>query len=197
VPFRFTFSVDNEAAMTVPYAPIVDEIRTNRGFVDLRAEPDRARTIAEGSGSDALRALLVRVADPHAGVFTLGCDLGRHTESTSVPRHRREVAGGYVQIASIDYHRTPSATYAAFARALVDGLRTRCGRDSWNIEFIGKWVSFEFVGEQNGIYPTLWIWFFAAAADRAGAFESRERLITTLSDMFMDPSVLSTFAVTP
>lgn len=31
MPFRFTFRVDYEEAMTVPYAAISDDIRRNRG----------------------------------------------------------------------------------------------------------------------------------------------------------------------
>jgi hypothetical protein len=95
MPFRFFFRVDPNA-ITVPYAPIADDIRQNRGFVvDLREHPEKARDIAEGNQSSALRHLLVRVAAAGSPIFTLGCDMGAHVESTRVPLRRREVAGGY------------------------------------------------------------------------------------------------------
>lgn len=48
--------------ITVPYAPIFDAIRKNRGFKDTRRCPDIAREIAEGAESPALRECLVRIA---------------------------------------------------------------------------------------------------------------------------------------
>jgi hypothetical protein len=59
--FKFSFKVDPEG-MTVPYPPVTDEIRRNRGFVDLRKHPERASEIAEAAESPALHNLLVRVA---------------------------------------------------------------------------------------------------------------------------------------
>jgi hypothetical protein len=41
---------------------VTDEIRRNRGFVDLRKHPERASEIAEAAESPALHNLLVRVA---------------------------------------------------------------------------------------------------------------------------------------
>src|SRR5712671_3738486 len=103
--FKFTFRIDPEA-MTVPYAPIADDIRHNRGFVDLRGLPGEAKEIAEGSDSSALSNLLVGLAAVGSPIFTLGCDLGAHREPTHIPLRRREVAGGYIQIASVHYHGT-------------------------------------------------------------------------------------------
>jgi hypothetical protein len=91
--FRFTFRVDPEG-MTVPYAPITDDIRRNLGFVDLRGHPDRAKEIAEGKESPALRNLLVRVASVGSGIFTLGCDLGTHQEPTNVPMRPAKLQAG-------------------------------------------------------------------------------------------------------
>ncbi|MBX9841812.1 MAG: hypothetical protein K2Z80_08395 [Xanthobacteraceae bacterium] len=179
--------------MTVPYDAITDDIRHNRGFTDLRGQPSRAQEIAEGTNSVALRELLVRLAQIESPIFTIGCDLGRHTDPTHVPRRRREVAGGYVQIASIRYHQTKTEAYAAFARSMVDALRVRCGERSWKIDILGKWVNFKFDGEQAGVQPSLWIWFFAAAGDPLAAIESRERLITALCEIFVEPEVLKPF----
>jgi hypothetical protein len=76
--------------MTVPYAPITDDIRHNRGFVDLRGRSDLAREIAEGRDSVALRNLLVRIAQPGSRIFTIGCDLEAHQEPTHAPLRRRD-----------------------------------------------------------------------------------------------------------
>ena len=103
--FKYTFRVEDEGT-TVPYPAVKDEIRDNRGFVDLRGRPDRADEIAESMASPALRNLLRELASTHSPIFTLGCDLGFHLEPTSVPASRRAVAGGYVQIAGIYYDRS-------------------------------------------------------------------------------------------
>jgi hypothetical protein len=70
MPFRFTFRVDTEAT-TVPYGPIADDVRLNRGFTDLRGRPDQAKEIAEGKASPASHNLLTRVADIDSPIFTL------------------------------------------------------------------------------------------------------------------------------
>lgn len=195
MPFRFTFSVHSDEATTVPYGPIRDSIRHNRGFVDLRRQPERAKEIAEGKISPALRNLLIRLAEADSLIFTLGCNLGSHTESTHVPRRRREVAGGYVQIASISYQQTKTDAYAAFANFMVDELRARCGQDIWKTDIVGKWVNFKFQGEQSGVHPSLWIWFFAAAEDPFSAIESRERLIASVCETFVMPRALELFTL--
>jgi hypothetical protein len=61
---------------TVPYGPIFDDIRKNRGFVDARGRPDIAASIAEGSESAELKKLLVRISEENI-YFSLGCDLGK------------------------------------------------------------------------------------------------------------------------
>jgi hypothetical protein len=177
----------------VPYAPIDDGVRHNRGFADLRNQPDRAKEIAEGSNSPALSNLLIRVANVSSPIFTLGCDLGSHTEPTHVPRRRREVAGGYVQIAGIQYHLTQTEAYATFANSIVAAVRARSGEDHWKIDFVGKWVNFQFEGALKGIQPSLWIWFFAAAPNPFAAVQSRERLIEAIGAVLVLPTALKPF----
>jgi hypothetical protein len=143
VPFRYTFRVENKAT-TVPYSAVKDDIRENRGFVDLRGRPDLAKEIAEGAVSTALRDLLIKVASSKSLIFTLGCDLGSHMERTNVPLRRRMVAGGYVQVAGIHYHRTPTDAYAALANSIVASLRHLSGPDYWRIDFVGGGVNFKF-----------------------------------------------------
>jgi len=53
MPFKYTFRVEHEAT-TVPYAAVTDDIRYNRGFLDLRGRPDRAKEVAEGNASEVL-----------------------------------------------------------------------------------------------------------------------------------------------
>jgi hypothetical protein len=190
---KFPFRVDTEAT-TVPYAPITDDVRVNRGFIDLRGRPDLAKEIVEGNESQALRSLLARVA-ANSPIFTLGCDLGHHTEPTHVPRRRREVAGGYIQIASLDYHRTRTEAYAAFANSMVLALRAQSGENHWKVDFVGKWVNFQFDAEPKGIQPSLWIWFFAAAIDQFAAMQARERLIEAIGDTLVLRSALEPFMI--
>jgi hypothetical protein len=190
--FRFSFHVDPEG-MTVPYAPITDDIRRNRGFVDLRGRPDRAREIAEGNDSPALRNLLVRAATAGSAIFTLGCDLGAHQEPTNIPVRRREVAGGYVQFASVNYDRAEPESYSSFANAVGKNVKARVGEDNWTIKCIGKWVSFEFDGEPKGTRPSLWILFFAAERNPFAALQSRERLIEAIDAATALPATLEVF----
>lgn len=142
-----------------------------------------------------MRNLLGRVAQPGSPIFTLGCDLGSHTEPTHVPRHRREVAGGYVQIASVNYDRTKTQAYAEFANLMVAAVRARSGEDHWRVDIAGKWVDFQFEGEPNGVQPSLWIWFFAAARDPFAAVQSRERLIEAIGERLVLPSALKPFTL--
>jgi len=193
MPFRFSFRV-NPTAITVPYAQITDDIRHNRGFVDVRGRPDKAKDIAEGNDSPALRHLPVRVADTGSAIFTLGCELGAHQEPTHVPLQRREVAGGYIQFASIHYDHANRESYAAFANAIVANVKARAGTDHWKINFVGQMVNFQFEGEPMGIHPSLMIWFFAAARDQIAAVDSRERLIEAIDAATSLPVTIDSFA---
>jgi hypothetical protein len=192
VAFKFSFEVD-PVGMTVPYAPAKDEIRCNRGFVDLRNEPERASEIAEAAESPALRNLLVRVAKKGSPIFTIGCDLGAHQERTNVPLRRREVAGGYIQFASIHYDRLDPQSYSAFADAIGKNAKSRAGQDHWRLDCIGKWIDFKFEGEPEGLRPSLWIWFFAASNTPLNALQSRERLIAAIDAAVASPATAEIF----
>ena len=191
--FQFSFRVEPEA-ITVPYAPITDDIRRNRGFVDVRGRPNKAGEIAEGNESPALRHLLVRVANVESAIFTLGCDSGTHQELTHVPLRRREVAGGYIQFAGAQYGQAEPESYAAFANAIVANVKPRSGKDHWEINFVGQMVNFQIEGAPKGIYPSLMIWFFAAARSPFAALQSRERLIGAIDDATALPTTLESFA---
>jgi hypothetical protein len=94
---------------TVPYGPLFDGIRKNRGFVDARGRPDIAASIAEGSESAALRKLLIRVSEENV-YFSLGCDLGMHPEPEAKVT-LRQVAGGYIQVVGMDYELLSTDDY--------------------------------------------------------------------------------------
>jgi hypothetical protein len=193
--FKFSFEVDS-AGITVPYPPVTDEIRRNRGFVDLRKEPEKAGEIAEAANSAALRNLLVRVAKKGSPIFTIGCDLGARQERTNVAAYRREVAGGYIQFASIHYATAEPQSYSAFANALGNNVKARVGQDHWKLDCIGTWVDFKFEGEPQGLRPSLWVWFFAASNTPFMAIHSRERLIEAIDAAAALPATLEVFAKT-
>jgi hypothetical protein len=193
MPFQFSFRVDSEA-ITVPYAPITDGIRRNRGFVDLRGHPEKAKDIAEGNESPALRRLLIRIAYVGSTIFTLGCDLGSHQELIHVPSRRREVAGGYIQLASVRYDHAKRESYAAFGNAIVANVKPCSRRDHWELNFVGQMVNFQLDPRRKGIHPSLMIWFFAAARDQVAALQSRERLIEAIDEATALPGTLKSFA---
>jgi hypothetical protein len=192
MPFKFSFEVD-PVGISVPYPPATDEIRRNRGFIDLRKEPERASEIAEGSESPALRNLLVRVATEGSPIFTIGCDLGAHQERTNAFVRRQEVAGGYIQFASIHYDRAEPQFYSAFANAIGKNVKSRAGQDHWKLECIGTWIDFKFEGEPQVLRPSLWIWFFAASNTALKAVQSRERLIEAIDAAVALPATLGIF----
>jgi hypothetical protein len=181
--------------MTVPFAPITDDIRHDRGFEDLRGRPDKAKEIAEGNDSPALRHLLVRVANVGSKILTVGCELGGHQDPTHVPLRRREVAGGYVQFTSIQYDRAETESYAAFANAIVTHVKACAGKDHWEIELVGQMVNFQFTDGPRGLHPSLMVWFFAGARDQFAAMQSRERLIEAIDGATALPATLEAFAL--
>jgi hypothetical protein len=106
---------------------------------------------------------------------------------------RREVAGGYIQFASVHYDRVEPESYSSFANAIGKNVKARVEKDHWKVECIGKWVDFKFEGEPSGIRPSLWIWFFAAAGDQFAAMQSRERLIEAIDAATALPTTLESF----
>lgn len=55
--------------ITVPYPPLFDGIRENRGFIDARSRVELASEIAEGITSNALRNCLVKIAEENKYVM--------------------------------------------------------------------------------------------------------------------------------
>ena len=177
--------------ITVPYGAIFDDVRKNSGFRDVRGRPEIAAQINEGGESKALRDLLVRIARENA-YFSLGCDLGVHLESESTAA-QRQVAGGYVQLAAINYSNATTDQYDEFCKTMEPELRKRARSSHWRVELVGTWVKFCLPDEPTTTSPSIWIWFFAAARTKAKAVASREALIGAISDVLHTPEVASTF----
>jgi hypothetical protein len=175
---------------TVPYPPKRDKIRHNRGFTDLRGRPNKAKRIAEAQWSAALRRLLVRLADPDSPLFSLGCDLGSHKQRFA-PRGWGRVAGGYVEVIASNYEAPAPETYQSFAEAVEAGMRTRALPDRWQIEFVIQKVRLKFRREPKGVYPCLWLWFYAGGYSEEEALGSRERLIDAISRALFLPRSLA------
>jgi hypothetical protein len=176
--------------ITVPYGPIFDGVRKNSGFRDVRGRPDAAAQITEGGESKALRDLLVRIAKENV-YFSLGCDLGDHPEPESTAA-QRQVAGGYIQFAAINYRTATTDHYDEFCKTMEPELRKRARSSHWRIELVGTWVKFCLPDEPTITSPSMWIWFFAAARTKAKAVSSREALIGAMSDVPHMPEVTST-----
>lgn len=171
------FDVEQEG-MTVPYGPLFDEIRCNHGFVDLRGRPDLAADIAEGSGSAALKALLVELAEPESTFFTLGCDLGAHEELWR-EEAVHQVAGGYVQFMCADYDGRSPEDYTTLGHAVGQMLECKAQDHDWSLHFRVKPVVFNLDGFCE-LTLSLDICFFAAAATAEAALASREALVSNL-----------------
>lgn len=189
MPLEFEYEFCD--GITVPYAPIFDNIRRNRGFIDTRRRPDLAATIAEGAASAALRDVLVDIASRDR-YFSLGCDLGEHQEADS-PASQRFIAGGYVQLSGFRYELQETGNYDQFCRELESELRCTSKDVNWRIQFRGTWVSFQLLGEKQVTKPSIWIWFFAAERTRKKVLTSREKLLESLLVSLNQESVYMKF----
>jgi hypothetical protein len=119
--------------------------------------------------------------------------LGAHREPTHVPLRRREIAGGYVQLASVHCGDAKRESYAAFANAIVANVKSRTRDNHREINLIGQMVNFQLDGASKGIHPSLMIWFFAAAWDTFAALQSREKLIEAIDEATALPATLESF----
>lgn len=173
--------------ITVPYAPIFDAVRKNRGFLDVRGRPDLAAEIAEGIESQALGECLVRISKENV-YFSLGGDLGSHSEPEQ-PAPLRQVAGGYIQVTSINYAAATTDRLDSFSLAFASRLKRLSRSHHWSIDLVGTWVNFVLPGEPAASAPSMWIWFFAAARTQSKAKASREALIGAIAETLHAPAV--------
>jgi len=192
--FQISFEGDLKG-ITVPYPPLHDEIRNNRGFTDLRGRPDEARKIAEGLTSSALQNLLVGLARPGSSLFTLGCDLGAHREKRG-PKRLREVAGGYVQVICVNYANVGPEEYRVFAEAVGTAIGHAVGADHWKVKFVLTAVRFNLDGYAD-VVPSVWTWFWASGATPAAALASRGRLIGALAGALIQNAITKPLKIMP
>jgi hypothetical protein len=177
--------------ITVPYGPIFDDIRSNNGFTDLRGRPDLAETIVEGSSSESLRRLLVRIAKEDA-YFSLGCDLGvGRPANHEAHDFANEVAGGYIQVSAIKYRRPKTAQYDRFIEVVASRLADKAEGWLWLVDFDCTFVRFKLRQETPITRPSVWMWFFAEGGTEALATQSREALISAISDVLHMPDVVA------
>jgi hypothetical protein len=165
---------------TVPYSPIFDDIRRNYGFTDLRGRPDLAEKVYETSSSAALRELLTRIARERS-YFSLGCDLGRHTEKEELET-KRKVSGGYIQIASMNYAKASTDQYDAFCEVFSEELKRYVREQRWKLGLRGAYVQFNMPNEPPALAPSMWIWFFAAARSHRKSDKSREEFLAAIGE---------------
>jgi hypothetical protein len=59
-------------------------------------------------------------------------------------------------------------------------VREASKKHRWHINFVLKPAAIRFDPDANLIYPTVWIWYFAAAGSRIDAIRLREELIDSI-----------------
>ncbi|MFZ2030351.1 MAG: hypothetical protein WAU68_08600 [Vitreimonas sp.] len=162
--------------LTVPYPPFFSDNRTNRGFSDLRGRPDVAAGISECADAPALRQILVTLAQSDSPLFTLGCDLGSHTED--LDGDTQFVAGGYVHIIDTTYWRRDPEDYRRLAEAVESGMHEGVGEDTWQIYPSLTCARMRLDSHAFDIeVPLLDFAFFSVAQSSEDALRSRERLL--------------------
>lgn len=176
--------------ITIPYPSLVDGIRNNRGFVDTRGRPDIALGIAEGLQSKALQNCLVRIAKEKFYI-SIGCDLGHRSQPDGPPAQRYS-AGGYLQLAPINYADSTTDQIDAFGFAIADSLEPLSKKQFWELNLVGEYVNFQLPNERPIQAPSMQIWFHARARDMRRDASAREILIGFLSDILHTQQVLST-----
>ncbi len=172
--------------MTVPYAPLFDDVRSNHGFVDLRGRPKLVSRIPESSQSPALNELLVMLAQPGSSLWTLGCDLG---DGKTEPEPTPHIAGGYVQVLATDYSPHSLDAYFTVGQFIAQGIEDRCGDHNWELQFVHTWVNLGIDGPHK-MTSSVFIWFHARAGTAEGAARSREALINCLADALCKPEIV-------
>ena len=163
----------DEVAITVPYKAVSDEVRQNRGFVDLRGRPDLAATISEGLNCASLQRFLIDLARPDSCAFSVGCDVGEHRE------HDAYVSGGYVQLVSERYAKLSPDDYLEYARRIAELIEHESAQSSWRLLFVHQFIVFK-LDVSVDLISSLAIWFYGLANTQIEADISRGKLIEQL-----------------
>jgi hypothetical protein len=178
----------DESAITVPYEPFSDDLRNNRGFVDLRGRPELAAEIAEGSGSPALKRLLMQLAQPDSKLFSVGCDLGTRD---NVEGYLQHAAGGYIQVMHKNYAPLSPDAYLRYAEAMEEALMEAAAGYDWFTSLVATFVQFD-LDDYREITGSLVIHFDAGSTTPPDALQSREVLIDALATIFSNDDLTLT-----
>ena len=181
---RLIIDFEQQEGITVPYPPLFDSVRNNHGFIDLRGRSDLAAKVSEGSGSNALRDLLVKLSERGSPFFTVGCDLGSHEEPES-DENTRCVAGGYIQLMHCCYANRSREDYYSFGDIMARALEEVSQDYSWVVRFVLTFVAFN-LDNFSSLTPSLWIWFYAAGHSPEAALASREVFISRFRETLAD-----------
>ena len=179
-----------EEGMTVPYAPLFDNIRWNEGFLDTRGRPDLAASISECTQSSAMKELLVLLAHPRSKIFSVGCDVGNKLVTEEGATYH--TAGGYVQIMSESYARQSPDEYARFGEAVANLLAPKLCDHDWRLNLVLTPVQFN-LDQFNGMTGSLWIWFHADGDTKREVVTEREVYIACLGHCLLDDCSLACF----
>ncbi|MER8762641.1 MULTISPECIES: hypothetical protein [unclassified Mesorhizobium] len=178
-------------AITVPYPAFHSATRSNCGFVDIRGRADLAAQIPECLNSANLKGFLMRLAASEAPLFSVGCDLGSHTD-LALEKHRREIAGGYVQVVSSWYSKIAPQDWASLFNSVGDAIENQSASDDWTVHFELAPIKVNLDGF-NGLTGSVTTNFFAHAPSRQKALNSRERLIGVLDVALSDDRIMEAF----
>jgi hypothetical protein len=190
MPLNISDSTSTEA-ISVPYPAFSSPTRTNHGFVDLRGRPELAGKIAEAIPSRKFRALLVRLAGSDASLFSIGCDLGHHSD-LEAEKGRRRVAGGYLHVSSSRYNEVHANHWATLCNSVSDRLRQAVRSNLWEVNFDLNPIMMN-LDSYHRLTGSVSISFFAHAKSHQDAVSSRERLIAALDDSLSDDAVQAAF----
>lgn len=176
--FEIEWEGEDAEILVLPYERDLAAGRTNHGFCDLRGRPELAAEIAEAAGSPALRALLVKLARPGSGLFTIGCDLASWPPAESGDPHQ---CAGYLQLAFSDLRRdaVDHRRHLALGRDLKAHLLGAVGDDSWVVRLVVAAINAAEIGGPEQIWSPV-VEFSALAANERDAEASAERLIAAL-----------------
>jgi hypothetical protein len=188
MPVEIIFADAASVATPIPYPSCFENARTNAGFLDLRGHPELIERVHEVKKSPALQRLIERAAAQNAPIFTLGCDLGSHTDHSEKPG-LPAIAGGYVQFAAKQFLLTPPKAYYGHAKFIRRHLKAVSGKRVWRLAFSLTPCVFRFSGlDEFGGSNYVAFWAFEKTADAALAV--REQLIDEITTAIFHPNAL-------
>ena len=186
---RWNVETETEG-VTIPYGPMFEGVRMNRGFVDTRGRPDLAERISECTQSSEMKNLLVRVAQPGSDIFSVGCDLGnKNIAEEGLPAY---TAGGYIHLMSKGYACQAPDDYVRYAEAVAELMEEGSNDHEWYLDLLLTLVQFN-LDEYNDIAASILIWFHAFGDTESEAGLEREECIARLCYCLLQEQSLRCF----